>query len=770
MMRARLSSRLITVIGAAAGVAVIAAGSLLLARSKSDADRLSVAASPATSCGAQSDFLHRSDPLLTPVQPGDCSTISQAPPEFTWPPLAGDRAYTVSLRFPDGHEETRSASANWLIWDKATPPGDYTWRVKASSGESSEPRRFTLGADAATFSPPSAEAALQRAKATAHPRSWASDTASPIRALKTERAKGFATLLQEVDGKLDRPVQPEPVSGSIAANYDDTIAEQKRTLNAALAYAGTNDARYGREAARRLMAQAAWSTSGPISFANNDMASRNVAWTLALGYDWLHDFLDASQKARILDAIRIRTADMYQRYVSSGEISKFPYDSHGNLTLTITAAIGLLVAGDLKQADDWVRGSLRLAIVLTSPWGGNDGGFANGTTQAVWDDGSNLLAWYVFRNAAGVEMEKKEWVRNHSRYLAYFVPPGTPAGLFGDGQEQKLDELWARTGKALARFAPSPIGRWYAAQMRGEDDSRLELLLAPRAQGDSAPFPAGTPDSAYFPSIGWVAMHSDLADRARASVYFKSSPYGSYNHSHADQNSFVVNHRGKRLAIASGYYDGYGTSHWKAWYKQTRSSNAITYDGGQGQGFNEKKFSGAITRFESGAGFDYAIADATAAYGGALAKARRTLVYLRPDVVLVHDVLASATPRTWEWNIHALNRMEKVSDTRVSLANGDALMCVEMLGGAPVAFEQNDRFTAPPGKSGMTPETPNEWHGAFTTTGKSTAAEFVAVMTLGAPCPPAAAGATTAKRVDDGWQVAVAGKQVSLRGESVAIK
>ena len=33
---------------------------------------------------------------------------------------------------------------------------------------------------------------------------------------------------------------------------------------------------------------------------------------------------------------------------------------------------------------------------------------------------------------------------------------------FGDGQEMYSPELWARIGKAYARFAPSPLASWRA--------------------------------------------------------------------------------------------------------------------------------------------------------------------------------------------------------------------------------------------------------------------------------------------------------------------
>ena len=688
------------------------------------------AAKPAGSCGAQSDFLVRSDPTLAPVRPFDCSAVTQTPPEFTWPPQNGNNTYEVMLKLPGGRLEKRATAHNWLLWDKTLPPGDYSWQVKVSgdSNYTSEPRTFRIAPDSTPFLVPDGATLVKSARRAPRPRTWSRDLTRPMSGLKAERAHGFRSLVTEVGNKMVAPVQPEPRSGSDNANYDDTVAEQKRTMAAALAYAVTRERRYGEDAVRRMMAQAGWSVDGPISYAKNDMANRNVAWTLALAYDWVHDYLEPAQKKAVLAAIKARTEPMYKDVV--GRLGAYPYDSHANLTLTIVAAIGALTAGDIPEADRWLKDTLPLAVVWTSPWGWQDGGFANGTAQLFWDTGSNLPAWYVLRNAAGVDLAQKEWVRNHARFMAYFVPPGAPSGVFGDGHELDLREVWGRVSKATARFAPTPIGRWYARSMGGEDAARIELMLSPRVDLARASLPEGTPDSAYFPSVGWVAMHSSLPDPQRTSVYFKSSPYGSYNHSHGDQNIFVIHHRGERLAMASGYYDGYRTPHWTQWYKQTRAANAITFDGGKGQGFNGKEFAGEITRFESGEGYDIATGRAEKAYGGELTRAQRSIVYLRPDVVLVHDSLASDTPRTWEWNIHAMRKMAALGDKVVQVRNGAAKMCLEMLVSPQVSFTQGDQFTAPPSGKNM----PNQWHGTFVTGSKSHRAEFIALMRIGAEC------------------------------------
>jgi hypothetical protein len=769
-----MKSRALWALGA---VVVVAAALFLLLRSTplSEASRAAAhaaqtAAASRSACGTQSDFLLRSDPLLAPVRPMDCSVVTQSPPEFTWPPLEGKFTYTVMLTGPDGKTESRSTPRNWLAWDRVLPAGKYTWQMKSSyDNEVSKPRTFTIAPDAVAFVLPAEDTALERARATPRPRSWPADATSPLPRLKAERAAGFAALLEEVDNKMHLPVQAEPQAGSNDSNYNDTVDEQKRTLAAALAWAGTKNPKYGADAARRLVAQARWSSTGRISFHNNDMASRNVAWTLALGYDWTHDYLDAAQKALILEAIRTRTRDMFDQYIATHEITRNPYDSHGNLTLTITAAIAALMAGDLPEADAWMRGAVNMAIVWTSPWGGADGGFGNGTAQAQWDTGSNLLVWMVLKNATGIDIAKKEWVRHYARYLAYFLPPGTPSGLFGDGQEQPLKEVWARVGKAYTAFAPSPLGRWYASQLKGEDAARLEVLLAPWIGSGNAPFPEGTPNAAFFPSIGWAAMHSDLADPQRTSVYFKSSPYGSYNHSHADQNSFVVNHKGRRLAIASGYYDNFRTPHWTDWYKQTRSTNAITFDGGKGQGIDGRQFSGEITRFESLPTHDYAVGHAEKAYGGALTRAQRTLVYLRPDVVIVYDALASRVPRTWEWNLHALQRMNPVGDKSVHVADGDAQMCVEMLASPDAAFTQTDQFTVAPQKSSMNERTPNQWHGKFASVAPSESADFVTLLRIGADCSATRVKAEAA-RIPGGWELKIGDKTVKLDGDAVTVR
>ncbi len=715
-------------------------------------------------CKAPADLFARADPLAAPVQPAACAELAQTPPAFTWPQPAHAARYVLELAFPDGHVEQRGSRWNAYLWDAPLTAGQYQWRVVVKSAEGvvrSAPRSFTIRADATRFEVPTPDAAVRRASSTPHPRTWAHEWSGLSQALRFERRAGLESLSTEAANHVHDPEQSEPAASSTNANYEDTVTAQKHTLNAAFAGVARGNDVLADDAIRRLVAQSTWNTAGTLAEKRNDMANRTVAWTLALGYDWLHDRMSDSQRHAVLAALRTRTQAMVDDVLP--RIARAPYDSHAQVSLTAIAAIAALTAGDLPEAAEWLRETLPLAAVWTSAWGGEDGGYANGTAQMMWDDGSDLVPWLVLRNAAGFDLARKAWVRNHGRFFAYFLPPGQPAGVFGDGAEMPLTEVHARVAKAFDAFAPGPLLDWVAATAKGEDRARLELLLAPSRESHEAALPRDTPNAAAFPSVGWVAMHSDLADPDRTSVYFKSSPYGSHNHSHADQNAFVIYDRGRRLAIASGYYDDYDTPHWKDWYKQTRAANAITYDGGQGQGDNGKRFAGAITRFETHGDYDIATGHAEAAYGGALALAERTLVYIRPDVVLVYDRLAAPAPHHWEWNIHALHRMKAIDDTRVAIANADAHLCVHLLASPEVAFHQTDAFTAAPRGD----DHPNQWHGTFATRAAHERAEFVTLLRVRSDCTNEN---TLPRRVGDGWDVDVNGHVVHLAADAVAVR
>lgn len=532
--------------------------------------------------------------------------------------------------------------------------------------------------------------------------------------------------------------------------------EEEGVLHLALSALVLQDETLATAARQRALHLAGWSPKGATGFFFHDQAGRTVAWTLALAFDWMNKHWSVEEKRILLAAIKPRVEDMLSPPVKgqpSGwagldwgrQLDSWPYDSHGAVTLARLTVICTVLAGEDELFDRCAKEIVPRYLAQPIPWGGSEGGYANGTSYAQWDVlFTHFVVWHLLKNALSVDLWKTEWARGYLNFMTYFLPPGAPSGLFGDGAEQRHAGVWATQAKAYAAARPAPLAGWYARNQFGEDVASLPLLLAGHRDWSLLPgqFPPDIPHAVQLADIGWVAMHSDLGDRARTSVYFKSSPYGSYNHSHADQNSFVIHASGRALAIDSGYYDFYGSPHWKAWYKQTRAHNAITFDGGQGQLHDSMAAKGKITRFEHSLDFDVATGDALAAYGDALSRAMRSLVYVRPDALLVYDALASDTPRTWEWNIHALSRIKDKGVRSIEIEQEGVRLCIELLEAPEGAFSQDNRFTAEP--SGKYPP---QWHARFTSRTKSAKANFLALLDVDCRRPEVSLRRETGRRV-----------------------
>ncbi|MDB5745997.1 MAG: heparinase [Massilia sp.] len=347
----------------------------------------------------------------------------------------------------------------------------------------------------------------------------------------------------------------------------------------------------------------------------------------------------------------------------------------------------------------------------------------------------------------------KPWARGFLDFAIQFTPPGSKTHAFGDGSETKPD---TPVFHAFGSRMVSPRAAWYVSRLGGSEDT-LSLLQAPYPMPVADTRVVSPPSgSAYYPSIGWVSMHSDIALGARSSLYFKSSPYGSFNHSHGDQNGLLLSVAGQPLLVKAGWYDWYGSPYWSDWYHQTRSQNAITFDGGKGQlvnGFREQlQRNGKIIGYAAQPSHDFAEGDA-AAYGGQLTMARRQVWHLRDagNAILVRDRLAATVPHTYEFNLHAPVAMTVESPSAVKIAINGQSVCVRSLN----ADARFSRWIGPGAKTNVV-----EDHGAFylPNDGKSTA-EFLVLLDVGCKRPAVQVSASAAGRT-----ITVAGQSVTVEG------
>ncbi len=141
---------------------------------------------------------------------------------------------------------------------------------------------------------------------------------------------------------------------------------------------------------------------------------------------------------------------------------------------------------------------------------------------------------------------------------------------------------------------------------------------------------------------------------------------------------------------------------------------------------------GRIVDFHHSEKLDWVTGDSAKAYGGAVTQALRTLVYLRPNLLVVYDALASATARSWEWNLHGLAAFRPDGDGRVSLQVGAEKLCIDMHSTADFDFGQTDHYTVSPDfRRAAEAVDQKQWHGRFASRQPTPEAAFVAVLNVG---------------------------------------
>lgn len=694
----------------------------------------------------------------------------QNPPSITWsrhPKATATTTYTLELRRGSSPPVTYTTNRNWFLPETKLEDGTYTWRVLASNSiEWSTPRTFVINATSSEFLVPSNATLRERAIGRGRPRMLPStfiQYAQWTPAMVAERGAAVKVLTQDVVRRFTLPPLRDanwpltPTTATTAAYVAQTAEIRNKVSimtyqleSAALLYRLVPEQRYLDEAIRRGDELASLSPSGPTSFVNQDQGTRMIALSLAKAADLLWGKVDNTRRVRWLESVRLRGLDMYADLAgNNGRLDQFPYDSHGGNNLGFLAVISALMLNDFPEARTWFDFSTRAYIHSVFAWSGPEGGYSQGSAYGQHTTDPALKMWDTLSLLTGVNLYDKPWSKGFARFFGHFVPPGQPVHLFGDGHEEKPYTPFL---KAYASRVATPEAKWYYNSLAGAEEP-LTLLLAPSPLPVNQVATANAPPNAgVYPSIGWVAMHSDLWKAQRTSLYFKSSPYGGYSHSHADQNGIVLLRNNAVLLSETGYYDYYGSPLWSSWYRQTKAHNAITFDGGVGQATDGNTLNlrrkGKITAFSTTAAVDYAEGDATAAYDGQLTGALRKLWYLRgKDQIVVLDKLSSATARRFEWNFHAVVPITKNADNSSTIVNGTESLCIRPL-------TTNAVYAT---RTGAAPKAGTyEAHAAYTLP-SATSAEFLMLLDIGCKNP-----AVSLRDTANGRTLTVSGQTIVL--------
>jgi len=569
-----------------------------------------------------------------------------------------------------------------------------------------------------------------------------------------EGAAPFAKLKADLDRDwLAMPFPAEPVTygDPSPSKRDSDKADKWRAVQdvcgrlsavaeaSALCWAVTGEERYLAKAREILLGAARWhfapnwksgAVVGATDIVYNDEAHFRLWRKIPLVYDQIRDRLSAEEKKIILDHFRERGRRSVAWIEKEGSISKITRNSidadlssHPVRFMPMTGLTALALWDDLPEARAWWAYAYTFYRDQFSPWGGDDGGWAEG--NAYWRGTFEHAAFQDALLALGDPLAyASPFWKNSPLFAVYNVQPylHTTFGDTSNAGRFNLEPAVADYMEHIARVQQNGWLRTYADLCsdkrtrpidKGLDDlgrsypTAAEFLVR-NFIASARPMPAARPLSElpahrHFADVGWVSLHSALGKPDDdIHVTFKSSPYGSFSHSHADQNSFILNAYGESLAINSAYREFHNSPHHRDWTRQTISKNALLIDGA-GQKAQSKAATGRITRFETAPRYVWTTGDATIAYAtlqpkGRVKRVTRDLVFVDSRYVVLRDRVELATPGKLSWLLHAERPIAWLPGNRAVLDGplGKATLQVQLVSpGVEWQTNVTDRFPVP---------------------------------------------------------------------------
>lgn len=561
-----------------------------------------------------------------------------------------------------------------------------------------------------------------------------------------EGAKAFAKIRADLDRDfLHAPLPDEPVTygdpspSKRTSDMADIWRAQQDTCGrisaiaeaAALCWIVTGEDKYLARAKEILLVTSQWhfapkwrtgAVPGATDIHYNDEAHFRLWRKLPLVYDQIRGMLTADEKRTILAHFKQRGTRSAEWIEKQGAISKVrrnsidsDVSSHPVRFMPMTGLAALALWDDLPEAREWWRYAYVFYRDQFSPWGGDDGGWGEG--MAYWRGTFEHAAFQDALLAIGDPLAySTAFWKNSPLFALYNVQPylHTTFGDVSNAGRFNLEPTTADYFEHMARVQQNGFFRSYAALCTDRRPRPIDkglagidriyptaaeflvrnFIVAGRPMPPARPL-SELPPHRYFADVGWVALHSALGQpEDDIHVTFKSSPYGSFSHSHADQNGFVLNAFGESLAINSAYREFHNSPHHEQWTRQTISKNALLIDGA-GQLAKSKKSTGRITRFEQTDRYVWTTGDATPAYQAAqhdknrVQQVTRDLVFIDRRYVILRDHVVLATPGKLSWLLHAERNLEwdHRHEAIIKGENGKAALRVNLVWGTPTPLE-----------------------------------------------------------------------------------
>ncbi|KPK44354.1 MAG: hypothetical protein AMJ65_03255 [Phycisphaerae bacterium SG8_4] len=708
-----------------------------------------------------SEFLKEksSDRMLFP-RPCDGAELPISPVGLAWLPCPAAADYRVEIFAQNGPRVYGQNVGKDPVHlpGRILPSGDYAWDVIALDEKGTDIARrgrqsFKILPGAAKLPWVDPNELLSRVPAEHSRILYPRADLDRIRAtLSTSRAKSWRACKSAAERALSKGIPDFPKyhliedEGTRRLEYGRYFSYFRgyvdgALMNLSLAFLMSEQDKYARAAREILLEIASWPTADDdvtsVSARWGDEAGLSFSKCAHIAYDWLYPALSDAEKRQVFDMCRARAWQTYRR-LNRGDYLTYPGESHAGRLIAYLTDMSLAMAGETPDAETWLTYSLKAMLTFYPHWAGADGGWAEGTPYGLWYNTFYIPAFESLRQLADYDLWQRPFFNNVRYFFFYCLANHGEIRPFGDSAEGGGPGVRGGSGYAelmsfhAQRFNDPYVG-WWVEQIPGYDGRKSGFAALMHEDELPARAPGDLPNSRAFKGVGWAGLHSDLTSpKSDTCMIFKSSPYGSVSHSHADQNAFAIMKGGTALAIPSGYYGpSYGKPHHAQWTRSTKANNCILVNG-QGQKIRSAKANGAIVDFKDAPGYSYVTGDATPSYAGRLNKCIRRILFLRPGLFLLLDEIEAPEASQYQWLLHAFEQME-IRDNQVTSRRRDATLNVALACPLGLNLTQTDQFDTPYNygiPKAYHRDRANHWHVTAETVLRSKKTRIAAVMAV----------------------------------------
>lgn len=734
-------------------------------------------------------------PHIDPRQPRNGAQPGTNPPVFAWKPIEGESESRLQVASDPAFTEICLDVAGLVdpvfLPETAFAPGTYFWRWSAGASHS-ETFQFDITDAAITLEVPPVRVWLERFSS-GHPRLL----------MRPEEVDSFRARMKGADSDIARrlladaeqiwsqphAIEEPPYLADRTVDYAafwqawyPTMWGSRRFVRGAetmgLAWLMTGHKPFARAACERMASISAWDPMGPSYLGHNDEAHMSVIWYGSHACDYVWSEFTDEERARVIEQFRRRGQITYEHMHDRGTYGITRFDSHAGREIVFLAHIALTFHEHIPEAVTWLAWLRPVLCGLWPSWAGDDGGWAQGPSYGLAY--VNIMAMFasVLKRGAGINLYERPFWKNHARWRQCVLPPYAQWMGFGDHSERWRDS-WLRGADLvdlIGREAETDEFLGYVAALRAEaaDMTTPKERAMPGVSAELLTLPASTlteSDSAQtgpsmlrvFKDVGWATVRTDLAaEREDMAFIFRSSPFGSISHSHANNNDFILHVDGQVMAMPSGYYAGYGSDHHAHWVWHTKSHNCLTLSD-DSQRMRSPESAGAVEHAYEDEALIYFRGTADASYADRADRYRRHVIFAKAQqyFVLVDEFVAKqGVASAMQWNIHAWAPFEIDDERAFWTQRGDSVLYGHIMHHKAGFFSLSEGWDPPPMGGKDNAQWLQQYHLRFTPSGIETPRRNLGVVLSWAHARRAKPPVET--QVQDGVEAAVVGDDCVL--------